>query len=447
MLRSIALPVARKALRSASPATAASTTSVINVPVYKRTLVSTVLLSRDAYNDKKVSELKNELKSRGLATNGKRSDLVDRLLDNDTSNSRVFSGSDSNQQQSTRNASTQSKKESVKPSPSPNVAGAGEKATISHPPGIEPGQVSSNVAEVADGFVVPEKVLETQSPAPGVPPEKTARVPIVFEVKIPYEKIPVDAGPEIPLMTGYFHPESPMYHGEHSPDDGPIAHLPKVITISGEDAKEEGRVSHHVADFEDPTHSKEERSSASQAVEEEQTLTSAIHSLFNNLGKDMGIEVAPAAKKEAVEGAISTLESTKTILKEARESLSAQVGSSSSGSGSSSASYSTSTSYSGGSTRPLNDDEIRGLYVLAGIVGTGFLLGGLGKPSKKQIEKVKVEIAKKAEEAKEEVHPLPVPDAELAELVAKAELALPPTPEGLSIPGKGRAGKAFGGLK
>jgi hypothetical protein len=69
------------------------------------------------------------------------------------------------------------------------------------------------------------------------------------------------------------------------------------------------------------------------------------------------------------------------------------------------------------------------VYVLFGIVGGGFLLGGLAKPSKKKIEKVKKEIEGKAKEAKKEAHVLPVSDAELASLVAKAERILGNHPE------------------
>lgn len=62
------------------------------------------------------------------------------------------------------------------------------------------------------------------------------------------------------------------------------------------------------------------------------------------------------------------------------------------------------------------------VYVLAGIVGAGFLLGGITKPSERQVEKVKKEVAQKVQEAKKKVPVLP--DGELAGLVSKAEGAL-----------------------
>jgi hypothetical protein len=55
-------------------------------------------------------------------------------------------------------------------------------------------------------------------------------------------------------------------------------------------------------------------------------------------------------------------------------------------------------------------------------VTLGFLLGGLGKTSKKEKEKVKKEIADKVQEAKREIPVLP--DKELSALVSKAESAL-----------------------
>lgn len=62
------------------------------------------------------------------------------------------------------------------------------------------------------------------------------------------------------------------------------------------------------------------------------------------------------------------------------------------------------------------------VYVLAGIVGAGFLLGGITKPTKRQVDQVKSEVAEKVQEAKKEVPVLP--DSELAGLVSKAEGAL-----------------------
>lgn len=103
-----------------------------------------------------------------------------------------------------------------------------------------------------------------------------------------------------------------------------------------------------------------------------------------------------------------------------------------------------------GATRDVSADTACPLflvYVLAGIVGAGFLLGGAGKPSQRKMEKVKAEINEKVQEARREALPL-LPDTELAALVAKAEIALK---EGsvspFGVPAKGRAGKAFGDLK
>lgn len=331
------------------------------LPVYKRSLVSTVLLSRNAYEGQKVSELKGELKQRGLSTTGKRQELVKRLLESDSRNAKVLPSGDASGPRQVRSASSQasapSKDASSPPSPTEGYVGGFSKPTIPHPPDIEPGQVSSAVHHPTGAIVTPEKMLDAPPTAPGVPPEKTPQVPITFDIKIPYEVIPKDKGPDIPLMTSYFHPESPMYVGPPPTQDGPLAHVPKVITVSGEDTYPGGGVSHHAADFEGPEVSLSNRSDSSANVEAEQTLSSAIGSLFSSMRNDLGFSVDSAVENNAKGATARTVETTRTLLKEARDNLASRSGAGSSSSGS--APYST-ASYSGGSARPLNDDERRG---------------------------------------------------------------------------------------
>jgi hypothetical protein len=358
MHRSLALNAIRSSVKSTSAAAGSA-----NGFAVKRTLVSSVLLSRDVYDKKTVQELKSELKKRGLIISGRRNDLVERLVGNDSRRAQVLpTGEVSSIPSQSRSASTQAtstpKGDAVKPETSQGSVGVTGKATVSHPPNFEAGQVSSN-AHDSLGEIVKKNVLEAPPTAPGVPPEKSPQVPVTFDVKIPYEVIEPAPGPNIPLMTGYFHPETPLFTGFNGPDDGPIAHMPKVVTMSGEGTYHGGGPSHHSADFDGPDISRGEILSSKMSIPDEQTISSAINSMFKTMRDDLGLSVDEATEKNAKEVANNTANSTRTLLKEARDTLAARVGSLTSGSGSGSASYSTS-SYSGGSARALNDDETRG---------------------------------------------------------------------------------------
>lgn len=213
MLRSLATPTLRSLQRHNAQSTLTS-----------RTLVSGVLLSRDAYDGDKVAELKTELKQRGLSTQGRRADLIRRLLEDDKQKSggspataaagtpapSPASAAPANKTQ-TRMASTKrgdAKSPDAEGSPSEarpsmssgNVGVDGQTgATVSHPPDMEPGQVSSNAASAIDAAsgIVPEKPIPVEANPPGVPPQHTPSAPITFEVKVPYEAEVPDAGPEI----------------------------------------------------------------------------------------------------------------------------------------------------------------------------------------------------------------------------------------------------------
>ncbi|PWN33568.1 uncharacterized protein FA14DRAFT_63384 [Meira miltonrushii] len=439
MLRSIASNPGLRAsmLRSSksNPALRAASASVIP-PVHtmpSRSLVSTVLLTKDAYESKKVTDLKTELRQRGLSTTGKRTDLIKRLIENDSNRAKVLPISSKDQSTSisapstprktlrTRSATSSAKVQQGAPETSAGAVGSDATgATIPHPPNMEPGQISSNASEATpDGLKQPD-MLEALSTAPGVPPEKAPQAPITFEVKIPYESTPVDPGPEVPLITAYFHPEDKHFDGIYRSQDGPIAHMPKVMTVSGEETYPGGGVSHHQPIFEDADVAGYPRSS--EPVENEgQSFSSALSSLWSSMQKDMGVssEKAPKIAKQAKEIRESTANTTRTLLQDARETFNKATR----GNGSSSASYSTSsTSYSGGNTRPLNAEEQSGLYVLGGIVLGGFVLGGLGSQSKRKSEKVKAKIEESVHEIRSKSNTLD--ETELHDLVQRAESAL-----------------------
>lgn len=172
--------------------------------------MSTVLLTHDAYEGKRVPDLKQELKQRGLSTSGKRSDLIQRLIDNDSRSAKVLpteaqkasvgkvrsvSTTHKRSASATQVSKAVNKDNSVAPPPTAGSVGTSEGASIPPPPDMEPGQVSTS-------SVTQPSPLEPGPNAPGVPPEKTAAAPITFEVQIPYETVEPEQGPEIvsPLL-------------------------------------------------------------------------------------------------------------------------------------------------------------------------------------------------------------------------------------------------------
>lgn len=218
-------------------------------------------------------------------------------------------------------------------------------------------------------------------------------------------------------MTSYFSPEHPTFTG-YNQEDGPVAHVPKVRTVSGEETYPGGGVAHHQPIFEDSQVLGIQASDAHQDAQ--YSFRSAFQSVLKSMQNDLGI--SQDVQTRAAETTTRANHSTRTILNEARDSLRGALGGNT-GSGSSSASYSTASgSYSGGNTRPLNEDERRGVYVLGGIVAAGFALGGLGKQSKRKAEKVRQDISQQVEQIRHQAQL--VDDAELSSLVSRAEAAL-----------------------
>lgn len=222
-------------------------------------------------------------------------------------------------------------------------------------------------------------------------------------------------------MTSYFHPENSHFAGGRADEAGPIAHVPKVRTVSGEETYPGGGISHHQPVF-DESHIIGETDSEHQQ-EQQSAFSSALSSLFSSVQKDLGISAEPSAPRQVKEVSSTAAETTRSLLRDARESfssVSSRVGGGSSGSGS--ASYSTAASYTGGNARPLTDEERSGLYVLGGIVLGGFLLGGLGKQSQRKTEKVQSDIQQRVNEVRKQAKKME--DDELAALVQRAEAVL-----------------------
>jgi SAP domain len=206
-----------------------------------RTLVSSVLLTKDAYDSRKVTDLKSELKQRGLPLNGKRDDLIKRLLQDDAR--RAGSGASAPGRNVAAEitsvavrgkstlASLRDGEKSQEPAKKANTAGAtaggstsGGAASSSIPdPNASKDEKAESLANASAGDLVidptavvsgrsgstqrvgnakliadeVEPVKAPESNPPGIPPSELPNVPPTFNVNIPYEQPPVDLGPEI----------------------------------------------------------------------------------------------------------------------------------------------------------------------------------------------------------------------------------------------------------
>lgn len=204
-----------------------------------RTLVSTVLLTRETYDKRNVAQLKDECKQRGLTTSGRRADIVARLLNDDArqngsgireepaaktthrrTNSSLASlrGSDapSSSSSSSGGKNAPSKKTTASP-PSPNdstladsptarspvdahTVTSGTGASISTPEDIQPGEVSHAGQPLGQGqpAISSKEKLDASSNPPGVPPQKEpSHHPTTFKVEVPSEPVEEKHGPEI----------------------------------------------------------------------------------------------------------------------------------------------------------------------------------------------------------------------------------------------------------
>ncbi|KAE8229677.1 hypothetical protein CF326_g5344 [Tilletia indica] len=454
-----------------------------------RTLTSTVLLTRtrELYESRRAVELKDELRQRGLATSGKRNELVRRLLNDDVrkagSNIVLESAYPSNvggvrtkttqasttkggaprtpptSDSATPNSSTSSSLASLRAQTSDSTSSSANKGAVKPPPETDAttptvGVIDSNKVmsagvaidkdaaadgstAVAPGLSSPHIKEPVSSNPPGVPPKRAmgvdgpfggipdSRVPS-FDIKIPYEKPEYDEGPKIPLVTSYFQP------GENVPDavrkaDEEYQSNPKVVAVGGSTHTE---IAHHATDAAHPPKKSNDDSSSSSA-------SGAITSLLSEFRKDLGLPspsaVASAASGEKESGN-ATLDEASKAIRDALASVSpSKEGSSSSGSGSSGSSSKSKSSNSRSSAdlnRPLNSDERTGAYLLGAIVFGGLLLGGVAAPADPEKKEKRAE---RKEKVKEKVA------AAVNHVVAPSQSTSATTPRSE----RGRVGKAM----
>ncbi|CAO1625539.1 unnamed protein product [Parajaminaea phylloscopi] len=406
----------RAAANAQQPANSAPALPPLPLPAHVRSLVSSVLLSRDAYDKKNVTQLKDECKQRGLTVTGRRADIVARLLNDDAKQngsglrqeepsqkarsthrrtnsslaslrgkdaSPAASSSSKGSKSSAPSASTSPASPASAPgsssspaptapasSPATHTPTAGKKASISHPESIKPGQIAHAGQQQSPnqgGTIATPQKLDPDSNPPGVPPQKEPSPPTTFRVEVPYEQVAPPRGPEIPIVT--------MYTRREPTQEPAVERGPRVVTASAN-----ADVSHALG-----TAGLEAQSQAPSPSAASQALASASKSLRSDLGLNSSSsvqvsEILRATGAGSVGSQVSQV--TNALVQDASLAF---AGLSQAAKDAAAAGEPTSPgapgfgSSTGNTKRPLNADEKRGLYILGGILVTGFAVGGVSQ--------------------------------------------------------------------
>ncbi|KAK0548613.1 hypothetical protein OC845_003482 [Tilletia horrida] len=459
----------------------------------RRSLTSTVLLTRtrEQYEAKKIPDLKDELRHRGLATSGRRDELVRRLLNDDVKRAgsnntlppspsastpirtkattasapkgpRTPPTSDSatpNSQASLaslRNAaSSRSSSEAVPKKPkAPKGEAADDLSPVTDTTKVISAGVAIDKHEAAGGEGGAAAVAGVRSPQmsepvasnpPGVPPSAVKQAAAgadsavasankaqshgkpsttaVLDIKIPYEAPAVEPGPDIPLVTSYFHPGENISEAARAADADYHSN-PKVVAVGGT-----SDIAYHGAD-----HAPQSDSNSSSGV---------VSAILAEVRRELGL---PSASKVAS----SVSKATPSSLDEASKAIQSAISSAvPAGEGSSApSSLFPPSSGSGKLNRPLNSDERSGAYLLGAIVFGGLLLGGLSAPvdeetrqkrrERKEAKKAKKELKKAEKEGRAVVSSSTTP---------VAAVASDPAPASSTRKERGRVGKALDDIR
>lgn len=340
MLRRVSLSVKHtpsfSSLRTASATVPAG---IREGAILSRGLVSTVLLTAESYEKKQVAELRTLLRQRELATNGRKSELIQRLKQSD------MQRAGSTLAAAAPNDPSLTKVSKAKTKRVPKGKEAAELAAAKMPAApLEPGSVSSAGADAEGmpGSSSPSSDAVAPANPPGRPELKTEGVAENFNVKVPFEEPQPHTEQYIPSIKAYVDPMQD--YSDSYKDEWHMAHAPRVHAL-GAGHQELS----HVSLFSDaalPTRSsalgdlaadvvpKSVQSSALRAFEGLKTST---HGLLSDVLADLK-HLAPGVTR------------TETV-SHARPSVSAR--------------------------RALNDEERKGLWVLLAILGTGFAVGGV----------------------------------------------------------------------
>ncbi|WWD04809.1 hypothetical protein V865_002880 [Kwoniella europaea PYCC6329] len=315
------------ALRSASPR------AIVTRP-RSRSLASAVLLSSQRnWKNETVVTLKTELKKRGLSQQGNKATLISRLESAEQSS---LLGPLPPFPNGARGLSTTASINQPPKSVEGSTSGSGP-VTSEVPSVTSTGpQISSQRTEARKvDPIEPDKITV----APGLPKSDVAATKDVSEkldVRFPGSQAEKDIEQVIPLTPDNFSSGT-------TTDSAPSLSAPKVLTVASASTHLEGGPVHGVHESHD-AHSLETESSE-PSLKDIPSFTAAFSSLITAPGKawsNAGIKLPEINLPKSTEGQ-----------KEYRSEK-----------------------------RSLNDDEKRGLYVLAGVIGLGLTLGG-GKKAKK----------------------------------------------------------------
>lgn len=309
--------------------------------VPSRTFVSTVLLTSEGYDTKPVAELKGLLRQRGLATSGRKAELIARLKQSDMTRA----GSSLTADLSTRAKSTAAKAPKASKAPKPPKT---PKTPTDDKVPFEAGTVmsASSSAQGEIGKASPDQAHEAVSSAPGVFVDDAARDAQqadaehtdMFVVHVPFEEPAAPEPQYIPTIQAFVDPTR-----DFSDSYTPVWYTPRVVTVS--DDKD---VSDPLAAPTDPPHS--------QGLD-----------AFLSFTKDM----LPKELQKQVAARLSTAEVT--TVPALRELLTDLIGS---------LPMDTSVHVSPSNARPsarraLREEERRGLWVLGALLATGLAVGGV----------------------------------------------------------------------
>ncbi|WFD35393.1 hypothetical protein MCUN1_002247 [Malassezia cuniculi] len=337
MLRRLPSSAGRDVRRQISSPCLRSSIAAHSMPGTSRTLVSSVLLSNDGYEQRQVTELKAMLRQRGLPQSGRKLQLIERLKENDLA--RAGTGAPA----STSAAPPRRKSSSRRAAPRGQDAAAAAEARAPTA-NLEPGSVSA--IKDAEGNISsrsPATVQVAAPSAPGKPIEKAEPTPQFFNVRIPEPKPEPEVPQYIPIINPVVQP---------STDSPFIAHVPQV---------------HSVVSPETVSHASLLSTQTESAATATPKITSSVASTIAN-------EIVPPALRRQARESLSSIQNAKAKVSEVIEDSKNLLATHNTV-----AAPDTSNARPSG-RRPLNGDERRGLLVLGGIIFGGFTAGGLFRP-------------------------------------------------------------------
>lgn len=336
MLRTLSRPGVKHVLSTPSLRAHASAAEAIQ-PWHTRSLVSTVLLTAEGYESKQVVELRALLRQRGLATTGRKAELVQRLKQND------MKRAGSTLAVATPAAPKTPRKPRAKRGADAAAAAAESMPSVS----LEPGTVmSANVnSDGTIGSSSPNEAQPDDEKAPGRPNESEGKPANTFNVVLPFEEAPPPEPQYIPSIRMFEEPTRDF--SDSFKPDWHVAHVPRVHAMG---------------------HQPELSHNASLSVAERENVPAPSKNPLLQIAED----VLPASVHRSVS------ESAATLQKTAGSTLSNLVTDYAKALPVDEMVRASPSRARPSSRRPLNDQERTGAYVLGGIVLTGFALGGLG---------------------------------------------------------------------